>query len=269
MNNINTDQRIVNRVLWLFVFAVLIHFAFVARGAEEKFEVLKTRTETYKNVTITKKTQEWVFILHAGGMVNIRIADLPADARRRLGYEASANGEFEQVATDVAETSASSTDTAPVETPAAGAPFLQQMMDSVRSGPSSLLSNPSSRYTLLAIVGLGYLFFCFCCQLICRKTHISPGILVWVPVLQLIPLLRAANMSPLWFVAFFVPVINIIAQIVWCFKITQERGKGFFVAILLILPVTNLFAFMYLAFSNEAPVDAKMASSPMLTLETA
>src|SRR5687767_7649306 len=103
MNNINTDQRIVNRLLWLFVFAVLIHFAFVSHGAEEKFDVLKTRTQTYKNVTVTKKTQEWIFILHAAGMVNIRIADLPAETKRKLGYEPNADGEMELQSLDALE----------------------------------------------------------------------------------------------------------------------------------------------------------------------
>ncbi len=91
--------------------------------------------------------------------------------------------------------------------------------------------------------------------MICRKTHTAPGPLVWVPVLQLIPLLRAANMPRGWFFAYFIPVINIIAVIVFSIKIVKSRGKNPWVAFLLILPPTSFFAFLYLAFSESAPVE--------------
>ena len=82
---------------------------------------------------------------------------------------------------------------------------------------------------LLAI----YLFHCLCCSRICKKAGSEPGILVWIPVLQLFPLLRAAGMSGWWFLAFFVPVLNLIAQILWCFKIADARGKTALVGFLL------------------------------------
>ena len=58
-----------------------------------------------------------------------------------------------------------------------------------------------------------YLLMCYCSMLICHKSGHPPGVLVWIPILQLIPLLRAAGMSPAWLLAFLVPVLNIIAQI--------------------------------------------------------
>jgi hypothetical protein len=103
--------------------------------------------------------------------------------------------------------------------------------------------------------------------MICRKTHSAPGPLVWVPILQLIPLLRAANMPRVWFFAFFVPVLNIVAVIMFSIKIVKSRGKGFWVSILLLLPVTNVIAVLYLAFSSSAPVE--MTHHEVLSLETA
>ena len=48
------------------------------------------------------------------------------------------------------------------------------------------------------------------------------------------------------------PVLNLVPQILWSLKIAKARGKSVWVGVLLLLPVTNLFAFLYLAFSNGA-----------------
>jgi hypothetical protein len=87
-------------------------------------------------------------------------------------------------------------------------------------------------------------------MLICKKTGNEPGFMVWLPVLQVFPMLKAAGMSYWWFVALLLPLLNLVASIVWCFKITQTRGKHWVVAILLLLPVLSFIAFLYLAFSK-------------------
>src|SRR5258707_251791 len=87
---------------------------------------------------------------------------------------------------------------------------------------------------------------------ICKKAGAQPGIMVWLPVLQLFPLLRAAQMPLWWFLLWFVPGVNLVAQVVWCIKIADARGKSPWVGVLLILPVTNIFTFLYLAFSGNA-----------------
>src|SRR6267378_1299188 len=40
-----------------------------------------------------------------------------------------------------------------------------------------------------------HLLFCYCCLLICQKAGQEPGMLIWLPILQVFPLLRAARMS--------------------------------------------------------------------------
>jgi hypothetical protein len=89
-----------------------------------------------------------------------------------------------------------------------------------------------------------------CASLICRKAGRPGGLLAWLPVFQMLPLFHAARMSRWWFLALIVPVLNLIAVVLWCVKITQARGKGFFTAVMLILPATNFLAYLYLAFSN-------------------
>src|SRR5262249_46847080 len=127
---------------------------------------------------------------------------------------------------------------------------------------------------LIAIVTasflLVYFFFCYCCMLICQKTGSNPSFLIFIPVLQAFPLLKAAQMSRWWFVAFLVPGINLIAQIVWSVKIVRARCKSGVVALGLILPPTSPLAFLYLAFSNAAPQRKKTERHlPIMTLETA
>jgi hypothetical protein len=79
---------------------------------------------------------------------------------------------------------------------------------------------------------------------------------VWFPLLKQIPLLKAAGMSPWWILANFIPLLPVITFIVWCFKIANARGKHAIVGVLLLLPITNILAFLYLALSaSNAPDD--------------
>jgi len=54
---------------------------------EQSFPLLQTKTGAYTNVTVTKKTKDWIFIIHAAGVCNVKASDLPTDARIMLGYE--------------------------------------------------------------------------------------------------------------------------------------------------------------------------------------
>ena len=84
---------------------------------------------------------------------------------------------------------------------------------------------------------LAWWFFCLCVSQICRKAGRPGGALAWLPVVQLIPMFRAAGMSGWWFVAMFIPVLNLIGQVLWCVKITQARGKGFVTAVMLMMTI--------------------------------
>jgi apolipoprotein N-acyltransferase len=106
-------------------------------------------------------------------------------------------------------------------------------------------------------------------MLICRKAGHPAGLLVWLPALQIFPLLRAAGMSGWWFLAYFVPVLNVVPVILWPLKIAKARGKSVWVGVLLLLPATNLFAFLYLAFSDSAPrADDESPEPKVMSLQT-
>jgi hypothetical protein len=128
-------------------------------------------------------------------------------------------------------------------------------------------ANPMALCIMLGISAIVYIFTSICFWLICRKTHTAPGPLIWVPFFQLIPLLRAANMPRVWFFAYFIPIINIIPVILFSIKIVKARGKSPWVAFLLILPPTSVFAFLYLALSQSAPI--QIVKNEILALEIA
>ncbi|MEK7785273.1 MAG: hypothetical protein AAB658_07605, partial [Chloroflexota bacterium] len=60
---------------------------------------------------------------------------------------------------------------------------------------SAVPVNPTMVGLVLGVLFMAYLFICYCLKLICLKTGNDPGILIWLPVIQMIPLLRAAGMS--------------------------------------------------------------------------
>src|SRR5206468_9109059 len=108
----------------------------------------------------------------------------------------------------------------------------------------------SSLRSALACLATLYLFFCYSSMLLCKKTGKEPGILVWIPIFQFVPLLKAAGMSAWWFVLCLclLPVVGLVAMICWSVKICQARRKSSWLALFLLLPVTSIFTFLYLAF---------------------
>ena len=40
-----------------------------------------------------------------------------------------------------------------------------------------------------------YVFYCFCAKRICEKCGVNPGILIWIPIVNLIPLLQPLDLK--------------------------------------------------------------------------
>lgn len=235
---------------------------------EQTFDMLQIGTTTYRNVTVTTKSKNYIFILHSKGMTNIKVAELPQDLRTKLGYDVPPSHETK---TNTPALWARQTLTK-LEAPQVKQLETRLLSWYQRSPGARLKLPPLSRNVgLLICAGLLalYLFHSYCCMLICRKAGSEPGPLVWLPLLQLLPLLKAASMSPLWFLAFLVPGLNLAAQVFWCINITQARRKTLFVALLLIFPLSSPFAALYLAFSGGARVKRDDRRVEIMTLETA
>jgi hypothetical protein len=229
--------------------------------ADEKFNTLVVGSTVYSNVTVLNKTRTDLFITHFWGMANVKVRDLDQDTQIKLGYllpqDIKESKSFFKVPDVVAQLDTSKLDDTEREQ--------AEMQLMAEIAPAlDFIGNLDDRvaYGIVGGIALVYLTFCFLCRQICKKTGQKPNPLIWLPLLKQFPMLKAANMSPWWFLLNLVGLWG-IRSIVWCFKIASARGKHWFVGVLLLLPVTNLFAFLYLAFSSGE--DGEDAATPKTT----
>lgn len=224
--------------LWL----VLSLIPGICRAEEETFALVETKTGVYSNVTVTTKAKDYIVIQHAGGLTSLKVAELSPAYHQALGYgpaKGSSKGSF--MITARAKSLVAALPTKGLE---------QAWSKHAPAGITSLKLNSTIVFGALGVFGLLYLFFCYCGALICRKAGKPSGWMMWLPVLQYIPLLRAAKMSPLWLLALGIPLLNLWAHVMWSFRIAGACGRGFGTALLLILPTYPL-AFAYLALAKD------------------
>jgi Family of unknown function (DUF5684) len=100
-------------------------------------------------------------------------------------------------------------------------------------------------------VGLAfYVFFSYCFKRICEKTGHNPGILIWIPIVQFIPLLRVAGMAEWMIILLLIPIANIVVMVMMWAKICTARGKSPWLVIMLFIPIVDIAFLPYLAFSE-------------------
>ena len=101
------------------------------------------------------------------------------------------------------------------------------------------------------VVVLGfYLFYCYCAKRICEKCGTNPGVLIWIPIVQLIPLLEVAKMQVWMIILFFIPIANLVVAVMMWAKICTARGKSPWLVIMMFIPIVNIAFIPYLAFSE-------------------
>jgi hypothetical protein len=244
------------RLVFFAVATVFVLFAMPVPAVEQVLPLLQTKSGTYTNVTVTTKTKTYVFILHQNGMANISIADLSEEAKKELGYA-------------VAETKSSSPklilakELVP-KLQLQMKPFEERLRNEIPWLKQPVKIDRNALYIAGGVVFLLYLFFCYCCHLICIKSKKEASVLVWLPVLKWIPLLRAAEMSGWLILLMFIPIVPIL----WAFKIAKAREMSFWVGIFLLLPATNMLAFLYLAFA-PATQSKEVKKFQSMSLQTA
>jgi len=241
---ITQKHRVGPAVGWCLV-GVFLTWLSVAplAAADVELPVLKSGTDVFTNVTIYGQTTTDLFIKHSRGFGNIKISSLDDPTLRllKLGGETPE----EKVAGTVSGKAVSAVATMKAKLESSTDVRVPSQAD-VLGSLSQFRPSPN----LIAIVLIAYLLYCACLKLICQNAGSKAGPMIWFPVLQMFPLLRAAKMSAWWFVAFLIPLVGLVAHIVWCVKICQACGKSALVIVLLILPGTNVLAFLYLALSK-------------------
>jgi len=237
-----------------------------AQQEEKTYPVLQIGTQTFTNATVTTRASNYVFIVHSGGLANVKVTGLPDETRVLLGYPSLEDTHKRSMTNAVTEWAKGTL--ANVKSSEELKTFERTWAARIPAEFRSPAALTPTTLIMLAAVSLAvHLFFSFCCLLICRKAGTEPGILIWLPVLQLIPMLRAAGMSAAWFFAFLVPVLNVVAQILWFVKIVEARGKSPWLVLGLLLPGLNLLAFLYLAFSEGVRTEEPRRGPRLMTLE--
>jgi hypothetical protein len=248
--------------LWIAMVLMVgsLVFASVAQSAglpdlagvvDRSFESITINGANYQNVTIYRQTATDVILKHDQGLTGLKVANLDNPTLRRLGYRVE----------EADPPTATGHQTA-----------LKFLSGLINSGGFRQWST----FTLIGLVVLTigmYIYTSYLFWLICVKTETRPGILVWLPFLQIFPLLRAARMSSLWVAALiligagtgyaaaqwpayavwadiFSAIATLVLWSVWALRICQVRGKGIVTVILLLVPGMNYLALLYLAGSK-------------------
>lgn len=218
----------------------------LVKGEEISLPTLQVGSRVYTNVTVTTKAKKYIFILHSTGMENIRVADLSEEMRDQLGYVpevTKAQKASNWAKGKMAELHIGNVKGAELQVAKKWDEQSAIVLEKARSLDSKLCG------ALMGGALLIYLLYSYCFVLICEKTRQKPTMLVWVPIFQLIPLLRAAGMSAGWFLLSCTP----LTPTIWSFKIANALGKSPAIGLLLWPALIAPFALFYLPFSGLAP----------------
>jgi hypothetical protein len=222
----------------------------VIQAADILLPTLQIGTDVFTNVTVYQMTATDIFIQHSRGFGNAKVNTLDDETLIRLGLK---EAKPEKVAIE-SPLSTIQTEAAVEQVKAALATvnlsIPPEQMEMMKGELARVTGDPRLLYGTLGGLAVAYLLCCLCLRNVCINAGSKPGLLIWLPVLQLFPLLRAAKMPAWWFLVFCLPVLNIVAHLLWCARIARACGKGFFSALMLFLPVTNVLALLYLSLSG-------------------
>ena len=248
MHHMKTDQRTL--MSWWLAIGLTLLSTLLPLHAEVKFDKLEAGLDTYYDVTVTTKTANDIYIEHSKGFANIKVVDLTPEVQERLGFVVKKPKTSPSVALSL--------ENLPVDPKYAEAK--DQMVTEMQSKFETMGKN--ILVASIAVAVLFYLFICLCFHKICVKAATQPGLLVWLPILQMFPLLRAARMSPAWFLAWILPaftplmimylmptmglrvlyligciaLLNLAGTNIWCIRICKARNVSVVFGILLLVP---------------------------------
>lgn len=248
MRNIQKRFHLLLRGSGLFISAFMALAVPVVHASDILLPTLQIGTDVLTNVTVYQMNATDIFVRHSRGFGNAKISTLDDQTLVLLGLkeEKPSRPAIENPLTSAQAEAA----VEQVKTALSSVNLTIPSQEIVKEQIARFTGDPRLLYGILGGLVFAYLLYCLCLRNVCVNAGSKPGVLIWLPVLQMFPLLRAANMSAWWFLAFCLPVFNLIAHLLWCARITRACGKGFFSALMLFLPVTNILALLYLSFSS-------------------
>lgn len=110
------------------------------------------------------------------------------------------------------------------------------------------------------IVSLGvYVFYAYCWKRICEKLGKDPGPMIWIPIVQFIPILNAVDWETWKIVLFLIPLVNLVMAILLFLEILKRLEKSPALIVMLFIPCVSFFFLPYLAFSGGGAGSAATA----------
>ncbi|WP_440952502.1 DUF5684 domain-containing protein [Methanococcoides sp. FTZ1] len=97
---------------------------------------------------------------------------------------------------------------------------------------------------------LFYIYFAYSLQVIALKTQTENWWMAWIPILNLVLMIKICRLSLIAVIPFFIPFLNIIyLAYIWS-EIAFATNKSRWLGLLILIPVINLLLPGYLAFSD-------------------
>lgn len=97
-----------------------------------------------------------------------------------------------------------------------------------------------------------YVFGAFCLQKIFQRLSIPDDWLAWIPIANTWLMYKAGDQSPWWIIGLFIPLVNLVAVIfliIAFVNIIKKLGKSPWLALLMLIPIANLWLMYHLAFN--------------------
>jgi hypothetical protein len=97
-----------------------------------------------------------------------------------------------------------------------------------------------------------YAFFAYCLSRIAEKTnHGDRAWWAWLPVMQVLLILKVAAIEWWWIFLFLIPFVNIAVAIYVWVRVAKALAKHPVWGVLIVVPGLDLFVLAYLAFSKS------------------
>ncbi|MEZ5163256.1 MAG: DUF5684 domain-containing protein [Fimbriimonadaceae bacterium] len=85
----------------------------------------------------------------------------------------------------------------------------------------------------------------------CKEEGEEPAWMGFVPILNVVAMVKLANKPMWWVILCFIPCVNIVAGIIIWMAIAERRGKPSWMGLLMLVPCVNFIIPFYLAFAGE------------------
>ncbi len=101
------------------------------------------------------------------------------------------------------------------------------------------------------IIGLViYIYVSYSVMKIASKLNVNNGWWAFIPILNIVLLIRMAEKPLWWILLFLIPLVNVVIAVLLWMKVAERRGKASWLGILIIIPFANLVLPGYLAFTD-------------------